>query len=78
MLEVRILTPTGLLFEGEAVSLTLPGTMGSFTVLDRHAPIISSLEAGTVVCNTANGVQRFDCKGGFVGIENNVVTVCTE
>lgn len=78
MLEVRILTPTGLLFEGEVVSLTLPGTMGSFTVLERHAPIISSLDAGEVVCHSANGEHRFECNGGFVGVENNVATVCIE
>ena len=33
-MRIRILTPSELLFEGEAESVTLPGTVGSFTVLD--------------------------------------------
>ncbi len=78
MLNVRILTPTGVLFEGEALSITLPGTLGSFTVLDRHAPLISALDAGTVACKTANGVDRYDVKGGFVKVENNLISVCLE
>ena len=78
MLSVRILTPTGVLFEGEAESLTLPGALGSFTVLDRHAPIISVLEAGKVKCKTANGGAEFDIKGGFASVGDNIVSVCVE
>ena len=78
MLNVRILTPDGLLFEGEVESLTLPGVLGKFTVLDRHAPIISVLEAGKVVCRTANGISEYDVTGGFVSVENNQISVCVE
>ena len=56
----------------------LPGVLGSFTVLDRHAPIISALEAGKVVCKTANGIKEFVSNGGFVGVEDNVASVCLE
>lgn len=78
MLSVRILTPTGVLFEGEALSVTLPGVHGSFTVLDRHAPLISALDAGTVVCKTANGVEKYGTKGGFAKVEDNLISVCLE
>ncbi len=78
MLDVRILTPNGTLFEGEAESLTLPGVLGRFTVLDRHAPIISALENGTLVCKTAEGVKEYPVTRGFAGVENNVISVCVE
>ena len=78
MLNVRILTPGGTLFEGEVESLALPGSVGRFTVLDRHAPIISSLESGKVICKTANGVSEYDVNGGFVSVEHNTVSVCIE
>ncbi len=78
MLSVRILTPTGVLFEGEAESLTLPGALGSFTVLDRHAPIISVLETGKVVCKSANGIVEYPIKGGFASVNNNRISVCVD
>ena len=78
MLKVRIITPSEALFEGEAESVTMPGTVGSFTVLDLHAPIISSLESGTVSVRTQQGVQEYSLNSGFVEVKDNVVTVCLE
>ena len=52
---LEILSPERTLFSGEVESVTLPGTLGEFTVLRHHAPLISSLTAGEV---------RFRQKGG--------------
>ena len=78
MLKVRIITPSEALFEGEAENVTMPGTVGSFTVLDLHAPIISSLESGKVSVRTQQGVQEYSLNSGFVEVKDNVVTVCLE
>ena len=34
---LEIISPTGTLFHGEATRVTLPGTVGSFTVLQDHS-----------------------------------------
>ncbi|MCQ2057172.1 MAG: F0F1 ATP synthase subunit epsilon [Bacteroidaceae bacterium] len=78
MLSVRIITPSQLLFEGQAESVTLPGSVGSFTVLNGHAPIISSLCKGKVVCKNAEGIQEFEANGGFAEVKDNVVSICIE
>lgn len=78
MLSVRILTPSQLLFEGQVESVTLPGSIGSFTVLKGHAPIISSLERGKVVCTDANGSHEYDANGGFVEVKNDIVSICID
>lgn len=78
MLKLRIITPSELLFEGEAESVTLPGTQGSFMVLDRHAPIVSSLESGKVVVKEANNTREYTLNSGFVEVKDNVVVVCLE
>ena len=77
-MRMRILTPSELLFEGEAESVTLPGTVGSFTVLDSHAPIISSLESGKVVVRTQDGSQDYPLNSGFVEVRDNIIIVCIE
>lgn len=77
-MRIRILTPSEALFEGEAESVTLPGTMGSFMVLDSHAPIISSLESGKVVVRTQEGAQDYPLNSGFVEVKDDVVIICKE
>ena len=77
-MRIRILTPSELLFEGEAESVTLPGTVGSFSVLNNHAPIISSLESGKVVVRTHEGSQDYPLNSGFVEVRDNIIIVCIE
>ena len=45
---LEIISPEATLFSGEIESLTLPGTNGSFQLLENHAPIVSALQAGVV------------------------------
>ena len=45
---LEIISPEATLFTGEIESLTLPGTDGSFQLLENHAAIVSTLEAGKV------------------------------
>ncbi len=35
-------------FDGAAVSATLPGTAGEFTILPHHEPIVTTLKPGTI------------------------------
>ena len=45
---LEIISPEAKLFTGEVESLTLPGSNGSFQLLENHAPIVSTLQAGAV------------------------------
>ncbi len=36
-------------FDGEAMSLTVPGSAGEMTILSHHMPIITTLKEGVVV-----------------------------
>jgi len=47
-LKLEILTPNGEIFNGEAVSVVLPGEEGEFGVLAGHASLTTLLEAGVV------------------------------
>ena len=75
---VEIYTPDQLIFQGEAASVTVPGTSGSFEVLKDHAPIISTLEDGKVTVRTSQGTQTFTIKGGVVEVKENKVVVLAE
>ena len=45
---LEIVSPEATLFSGEVESVIVPGTSGSFQMLNNHAPIVSTLKEGTV------------------------------
>ena len=76
---LEILTPDKSVFEGEATSVTLPGTMGFFEILNNHAPIISTLEDGKVtIRGGAAKEEYFYIHGGVVEASNNKVIILAE
>lgn len=74
---LEIISPDEILFKGEAESVTLPGQLGSFTVLRNHASLISALTPGDICFRTKEGQEKsVTVKGGIVDVDNNVVAVC--
>jgi len=47
-LKLEILTPNGLIFEGNVATVTLPGDEGEFGVLPHHASLTTMLAAGVI------------------------------
>lgn len=64
-----------LLFSGDAVSVTLPGSEGELTILAHHEPLISQLKAGTITVRTSEGTQQFAIERGLLETSNGQVTV---
>ena len=77
-MKLKVISPDAVVFEGDVVSVTLPGTLGSFTVLNNHASIISTLVEGEMSYKTGENVeeQRLHIDGGIADVDNNVVSVC--
>ena len=74
---LEIISAHEITFKGEVESVTLPGEMGSFTVLRNHAALISVLVPGKVVYTTPEGVRKeLEIKGGIADVNNNVISVC--
>ena len=65
-LHLSIVSPEKEIFDGEVNSVTLPGAMGSFTILPQHAPIVSSLKEGKLSYVTDDNEEcTLDIQGGF-------------
>ncbi|MDE7468163.1 MAG: F0F1 ATP synthase subunit epsilon [Muribaculaceae bacterium] len=74
---LKIISPDEVLYQGEATSVTLPGAMGAFTVLNNHASLVSTLVAGKIFyTDTAGKVTTREISGGVADIDSNVVSVC--
>lgn len=73
---LEMLTPNKSLFKGEIFLVRVPGTKGSFEVLNNHMPIISTLDKGNVKIITQEGKEEyFDIKKGFIEVKNNKITL---
>ncbi len=76
-MRLDIISAEQVLFQGEVTLVTLPGELGSFTVLKNHASLISVLVPGKIVYKDTEGAEHsLDVKGGIADIDNNVVSVC--
>lgn len=73
---LKIISAEKVLFEGEAAVVTLPGEMGQFTVLPRHASLVSTLVRGTIRYVEGSERHETEVDGGIVDIDHDVVTVC--
>lgn len=73
---LKIISAEDILFQGEVNSVTLPGAMGSFTVLRNHASLISTLTSGLVTYNEDGIENSIEIGGGLVDVDSNVVSVC--
>lgn len=74
-MQLDILTPDKVLYSGEVTGVKVPGSMGSFEILNNHAPIVSTLDAGTIRINCADGEQLIPIKGGVVEMIDNKITI---
>ena len=77
-IRLEIITPEETIVSTDVCKVFLPGTIGPFEVLKDHAPIISSLEAGTITYESADGENSIAIRSGFAEVRNNKVEVCAE
>lgn len=82
-MKIQILTPEEVIFDGEVSSITVPGSLGEFQMLENHASIVSTLEPGIIklenVSSSSNATkltndgkyQTFNIKSGLLEFNNN-------
>ena len=45
---LQVISPSKKIFEGEVISVKVPGDNGTFEMLNKHAAIVSSLKSGNI------------------------------
>jgi F-type H+-transporting ATPase subunit epsilon len=77
--KIEIITPDRKVFEGDIKSIRIPGKKGSFQVLKDHAPIISTLEKGTVIMVDQAGQEiTFEIGEGVIEVKQNKIILLSE
>ncbi len=74
-MNVKIISPEKIIYEGESTLLKLPGISGSFEILKNHAPIISVLSKGNIKLVVNNQELLFPINSGVIECSNNNIQI---
>jgi len=78
-MKIEIITPDKKIFSGEIKSVRVPGKKGSFQVLKDHAPIISTLENGSVrMVDQENNEIVYEISGGVIEVKANKIILLAD
>jgi len=77
MLNVSVISPEAILYEGTTESVVAPAHDGEVGILTGHAPMMALLGKGVLRLG-GDGGQRFNVDGGFLQVVDNTVRVVTE
>ncbi len=79
MFQLSIVTPEKVVFEGQVVSLLVPGMEGYLGILSNHAPLITALQPGRIEFqDDQDKIQIFSVSGGFVEVSGNKATLLAD
>jgi len=79
MFRLSIVTPEKVVYEGDVVSLIVPGIEGYLGVLSHHAPLITALQTGRI--EFEDGQQKrqvYAVSGGFIEVSHNQATLLAD
>ena len=72
----RLVTPTGIVFEGDAAEVSAVGPLGEFGILPEHINFITSLVPGVLEARLPDGTaMHWVVSGGLAEVKDSVLTV---
>jgi F-type H+-transporting ATPase subunit epsilon len=78
-LKIEIVSPERLVLSQVVTSVTVPGTEGYFTVMNDHAPFMTTLKPGFITVNGEDGRDEvYFVRGGFADISPDGLTILAE
>ena len=78
-LNLEVVTPSGLIYEGKVLEVTLPGEEGEFGVLLHHAALTTLLKAGVVdIEKEDKSVESIVVNWGVVQVDEEKVVVLVD
>lgn len=77
-MQIDVVTPGGVILEGETTQVTVPTELGEMSILEGHIPVISSLALGLMQISLAGEEHFFAVDGGFIEVAKTRINIVTE
>jgi len=75
LMKLEIITPNGVIFDGEVKQVNLPGSEGEFGVLAGHATLVSLLDTGVIVYEKEDAEEvAVAINSGYVKVDEDKTT----
>ncbi len=87
---LEIVSPEKTLFTGDVTSVHVPGSEGSFQILNNHAPIVSTLKKGSIILKGSflenqenlnihsNNEASLDIQSGVIEMKKNKLIILVD
>ncbi len=78
-MHLEIVTPDNKIFSGNVKLVQVPGSDGSFEILNNHAPIISTLGKGKIkIVDLEDKELFFEIEKGVIEVNKNKIILLAE
>ncbi|MDD3190649.1 MAG: ATP synthase F1 subunit epsilon [Candidatus Pacebacteria bacterium] len=77
-INLRVVTPEKIAFEGEIDQISIPTGKGQITILPKHISLVSTMKHGELIIKSDEKEILMAVYGGFVEIRKNKMTVMTD
>lgn len=74
----EIVSQDRMVFEGDVDIVILPGSAGEMGILPHHAPLLTTLDYGTIKVRIKGEEEIFTVAGGVAEIQPDIVTVLAD
>ena len=77
--QFELVSPEKLLMSESVTAVSIPGSEGFFTVMAKHAPVMTTIKPGIVVVTPESGAEkRIFVRGGFADVNESGLTLLAE
>ncbi len=77
-LHLKVITPTRVVVEAGADTVTLPGPLGTLGILPGHAALLTTLRVGELAYHAGGRDHVLAVQNGFAEVADDVVTVLAD
>ena len=77
-MKLEVTSPQGVVVSKKITKITVPGSMGQFTMLYNHAPIVASLSRGKIAYYVDDVCSEIEITWAVLSSKNNVINIYIE
>lgn len=77
-IDLQIVTPERIAYQGEADRVSLPTKSGQITILPKHVSLVSTIKNGGLIVENDGKETLMAVYGGFVEVRKNQVRIMTD
>lgn len=77
-IELQVVTPEKIAFQGEIDQISLPTENGQITILPKHLSLVSTIKHGELIIKNGDENILMAVYGGFIEVRKNQVRVMTD